>query len=343
MDDGLLTGRRAMKIHRGSRWFTLAYVVSAAALLATDLLTNDAWAADPDPQSSRTWSRVKEGLFQSRSISTDAAAIIELETPVRAEDASVVPIAIRTRIAQSPERYIDKLYLIIDNNPSPIAAVFHFTRDSGRADMETRVRVEEYTHVRAIAEMNDGKLYMATRYVKASGGCSAPAGKDQVAAAANAGRMRFRVEGPIALDKPVLAQLMISHPNNSGLAMDQVTRLYTPPYFVRKVTISYAGKPILVADVDFSISENPNFRFYFVPRGEGQLKAEVVDSKDLTFDDQLIIKPARPAVSQGASTQHLARDAGAPSSRALMFFDHVAHDARDASLPRLVGIAAQVD
>jgi sulfur-oxidizing protein SoxY len=143
--------------------------------------------------------------------------------------------------------------------------------------------------------MNDGKLYMTTRYVKASGGCSAPAGKDQAAALANVGRMKFRVENPVEPGKPTLAQLMISHPNNSGLAMDQVTRLYAPPYFVRKLTVTYAGKPVLSADVDFSISENPNFRFYFVPSGEGELKAQVVDSKDLTFDSQLAVKPRRLA------------------------------------------------
>jgi sulfur-oxidizing protein SoxY len=263
--------------------------------LACALLAPHVLAADADPQASEIWHKVRNSLFEARPISTDADSIIQLETPARAEDAAIVPIAIKTRLPQSPERYVDKVYLIIDKNPSPIAAIFQFTPESGRADMETRVRIEEYTYVRAIAEMNDGKLYMTTRYVKASGGCSAPAGKDQAAALANVGRMKFRVENPVEPGKPTLAQLMISHPNNSGLAMDQVTRLYAPPYFVRKLTVTYAGKPVLSADVDFSISENPNFRFYFVPSGEGELKAQVVDSKDLTFDSQLAVKPRRLA------------------------------------------------
>ena len=153
------------------------------------------------------------------------------------------------------------------------------------------MRVDEYTHVRAIAETNDGKLYMTTRFVKASGGCSAPPGKDQAAALATLGRMKFRVEGEVDRNKPVLAQLMISHPNNSGLAMDQATRQFTPSHFVRKVDVSYAGRPVMSADVDFSISENPNFRFYFVPQGAGELKAEVVDSNDLRFESALKVQP----------------------------------------------------
>ncbi len=109
------------------------------------------------------------------------------------------------------------------------------------------MRVDAYTHVRAIAELNTGELMMSTRFVKASGGCSAPPGKDQAAAMATLGKMRFRVDGDVRARQPVLAQLMISHPNNSGLVMDQLTRHFTPAHFVRRIDVSYAGKPILTA------------------------------------------------------------------------------------------------
>jgi sulfur-oxidizing protein SoxY len=241
-----------------------------------------------NPEASPIWRKVRTSLFENRPIAKATDELLLLEAPVRAEDAAIVPIALRTRLVQTRARYIDKLYLLIDNNPSPVAAIFQFTPDSGRADIETRVRIDEYTHVRAVAELNDGSLHMATRWVKASGGCSAPPGKDAQAALATLGRMRLRVDdaaGPPG--QPVLAQLMISHPNNSGLAMDQATRQYTPAHFVRKVNISYAGRLLLSADVDFSISENPNFRFWFVPQGAGELKAEVVDSRELRFETVL--------------------------------------------------------
>ncbi len=244
-----------------------------------------------NPEASPVWQKVRASLFQARPISTSSDDVISLDVPVRAEDAAIVPIAIKTRFPQTPTRYVDKVYLIIDNNPSPISAVFQFTPLSGQADIETRVRIDEYTHVRAIAETNDGQLHMTTRFLKASGGCSAPPGKDAQAALATLGRMKFRVEGDAAAapggKQPVLAQLMISHPNSSGLAMDQVSRLFTPAHFVRQVRITYGGELVMSADVDFSISENPNFRFYFVPRGDGELRAEVVDSNDLRFESAL--------------------------------------------------------
>lgn len=263
---------------------TLRRACSAALFaLAAAAMLQPALAAD-------NWSRIRPGLFKDRVIATDAAQIVELVTPVRAQDAAVVPITIRTRVPQGTERYISKLYLVIDKNPAPLAAVFSMTPDLGRADIETRVRIEEYTDVRVIVEMNDGSLHMSSNYVKASGGCSAPAGKDPAEAAAGIGRMKLALEQSGSLDQPQQVQLMIRHPNFSGLAMDQVTRLYTPPHFVRHLEVAYNGKRILSAETDISISENPNFRFYFVPHKEGTLTVEAIDSQDLSYKASLAVK-----------------------------------------------------
>jgi len=258
-------------------------VLGVLGLLAATAGTAQALQPDDDPQLSPIWLKVRASLFESRAIKAAPAGLLTLEVPTRAIDAAVVPLVIRTSLPATGSRRISKLYLIIDANPSPISAIFQFTPESGRADIETRVRVDAYTHVRAIAETTDGELFMTTRFVKASGGCSAPPGADAAAAAATLGQMRFRVEGDIKGAQPVRAQLMIEHPNHSGLAMDQATRQYTPPHYVRSVEITYADRPVLTADVDFSMSENPTFYFYLLPRGGGELRATVVDSKGMRF------------------------------------------------------------
>lgn len=245
-----------------------------------------------DPEGNPIWQKLRASLFADRPIEREPGDLLQIDAPPRAEDAAVVPVAIHSRLPATPAHHVDKLYLVIDNNPSPLAATFRFAPGGGRADIETRVRIDEYTHVRAIAEMNDGRLFMATRWVKASGGCSAPPSKDPQAALASLGKMRLRVDGEVGRGRPVLAQLMVSHPNNSGLAMDQSTRQYTPAHFVRQLAITYAGKPVLSAELDFAISENPNLRFWLVPEGAGELKAEVIDSKDLRFESALSLRPS---------------------------------------------------
>ncbi len=244
------------------------------------------------PEASEMWLKVRASLFENRPIANVGDDTLALDAPVRAEDAAVVPIAMRVKLPHTAASHVSKLYLVIDNNPSPIAAIFSFTPQSGRADIETRVRVDEYTFVRAIAETSDGRLLMRTRFVKASGGCSAPPGKDPQAAMASLGKIRLRVDGEVVLGKPTLAQLMISHPNDSGMVMDQLTRQFTPRRFVRTVNVAYAGQPVLSADLDFAISENPNLRFYFVPNGPGQLSVEVVDTNQAAWKSSLDVMPS---------------------------------------------------
>lgn len=268
----------------------LPFRILMAGLMALGLHAASAAPSTEDGADNERWQAVRQSLFADRPISEDAAGIVALDTPVRAADAAVVPIAIHTQLVQSPQRYIRKLWLVIDRNPSPVGAVFSFTPDSGRAALETRVRIEEYTHVRAIAELNDGRLVMDKRFVKASGGCSAPAGKDLASALASMGKMKLRVEGEAVVGQPALAQLMVSHPNVSGLAIDQLTRLAPTPQYVRSIQVTYAGKPVLSADVDFTISENPSLRFYFLPSGDGELKAQVVDSDQRHFESAIPVR-----------------------------------------------------
>lgn len=234
---------------------------------------------------------LRQAYFGDRPI-IQSDELIVLDAPRRADDAAIVPISITAQIPQTEDRYIKAIYLIIDKNPGPLTATFHFTPASGRADLAFRVRVDSYSPVRAIAETNDGELHMSRRFVKASGGCSAPAASDLDAAMARLGKIRLKANEVSNRAEPVAAQLMVSHPNLNGMQMDQVTRLYAPAHFVRHVRVSFEGEEVFSAETGFGISENPSFRFYFVPESEGQLTAEVTDTKNLHFTQTLQVVPS---------------------------------------------------
>ncbi len=225
---------------------------------------------------------IKPKYYGDRPIA-ETAPLIELTAPYRAEDPALVPIQITSKIPQAKDKYIKTITLFIDNNPVPFSAAFHFTPDSGRADLAMRVRVNAYSFVRAVAETSDGALSMTKAFVKASGGCSAPIGTDLEAAMARLGKMKFKLEDTAAAEKPTLAQLLISHPNITGLQMDQISRLIKPAHFVDEVKVTFNGKPVLTAQTDIAISADPNFRFYFVPDGPGELKAEIKDNTGKQF------------------------------------------------------------
>jgi len=258
----------------------LIYRAAAVLVLAAAAVTAAAnEKAEPDPANSQYWAPIRKMMFGDREI-LDGKDIVRVYLALRAADAATVPVAVKAQIDQTPERYIQRVYLIVERNPSPAAGIFHFTPESGRAQVETRLRFEDFSHVRAIAETNDGKLYMDSRWVKAAGGCSAPSGKFQVPAALM-GKMKFRFDDSVKYNEPNLVQVNIRHPNESGLAMDfDASRV---PQFVRSVVVTYDSKPVMTAEVDFSLSDNPTFRFWFVPRKAGELRVEVEDTHDQRY------------------------------------------------------------
>ena len=240
-------------------------------------------AAFATPDQDAVWlGGLKDAYFGDRAI-TESDDVVELDAPIRAENAALVPVSIKAKVSQNDASYIKTIFLIVDKNPGALAGKFNFTPKSGRADLDLRIRVNAYTPVRAVAEMSDGTLHMSRRFVKASGGCSAPAGTDVEAAMARLGKMKLKTADELTPGKPNLVQLMVSHPNFNGMQMDQITRLYRPAHFVRHVSVSFEGEEIFSADTTIGVSENPNFRFYFVPEGEGELTAEVIDTNDLKF------------------------------------------------------------
>jgi sulfur-oxidizing protein SoxY len=256
-----------------SRWSPLQWWCAAVILLSPWILAPWAFAnekAEPDPAQSAYWEPIRKIMFGDREI-LDGNDVLRVYLPLRADDAATVPVTVKAQIDQKPAHYLKTIYLVVERNPSPAAGVFHFTVDSGRVQLETRLRFEDFSHVRAIGETSDGKLYMSSRWVKAAGGCSAPNARNYVPPALM-GKMKFKFEDEtVKYDEPALVQLMIRHPNESALAGDfdpsKVAR------FVRNVSVTFAGKPVMSAEVDFSISENPSFRFSFVPHAAGELRA----------------------------------------------------------------------
>lgn len=235
------------------------------------------------------WEALRKLAFGDRAVSADASRIVELFVREQADDAAFVPILIRTRMEQKPERYIKHLWLMIDNNPSPFGSRFTLTPDSGRADIETRVRLESASPVRIIAELNDGSLWMASKLVFGAGGCSSAASRN-AEAMRNLGKVKFTVEQQFADEgEPFFADLKVSHPQFSGIGGDNPE----PARFIREVRVFYTDKLVLAAELDFTISENPSFRFYFLPGKGGELRAELVDTTDLRIETSLLIEPEK--------------------------------------------------
>jgi sulfur-oxidizing protein SoxY len=141
-----------------------------------------------------------------------------------------------------------------------------------------RVRIDSYTNVHAIAETRDGRLFRTAAFVKATGGCSAPMGVSDEEAMQEMGDMKMKFAGSASEGGAVAATLMIRHPNFNGMQMNQVTRNYTPPRYIKRVAVTAGDRDVLTIDGDISISTDPVFGFSFVPEGDDPIKVVVLDS-----------------------------------------------------------------
>ncbi len=255
-------------------------------LLAVSVITlvqfcagSKARADDDEAARASRWQALQQAIFPGRPLK-DGSGIIQLDAPPRALDAALVPIT----VAMPGAKPVKGVYVIIDGNPSPLAAHFTFGPKADPRSLQMRVRVDQYTNMHAIAETQDGQLFVATKFVKAAGGCSAPAGTDDAAALQDMGRMKLHLIGDFAAGKPEQAVLMVRHPNFNGMQMNQITRYYTPPRFIRTIDATYEGGSIFHLDSDISLSTDPVITFGFLPQAKGQMKIVVRDSKDATFD-----------------------------------------------------------
>lgn len=97
---------------------------------------------------------------------------VVLDIPKIAENGSQVLIGISVESPMTEESFVKTLHLLADENPTPEVATFHFAPQSGRAEINIQFRLANSQTVVAVAELNDGSLYMDSGYVRVTvGGC----------------------------------------------------------------------------------------------------------------------------------------------------------------------------
>lgn len=262
---------------------------SSSAPAQTAPAQDSAAAPAQDAPSTATWDVLKPDVFGDKPI-TDGDPTMTLVAPKRAEDAAIVPITVTMKLPEGSPLTIKTLTLIVDENPAPVAATFTFGPDRRDLLLSTRLRVNAYSFVRAVAETSDGTLHMTERFVKASGGCSAPALKDQDTALAHLGEMRLKpvAESNAPAPDPGMskAQLMIRHPNYSGLQMNQLTRLYIPARFVNDIVVKDGDRLVFSMEGGISLSEDPTIQFNYKPSG-GEITVAAGDTEGSHFSTSL--------------------------------------------------------
>lgn len=260
-------------------------IVLSASLL---LISSTGYAVSEADEPNARWDAVKSQLFGERELIVNGG-IIQLDAPGRAFDAARVPVTLRTLQPQTESSYISKLYLVVDQNPVPVAATFNFEPNKGWSTINTELRVNEYSEIRVLAELNTGDVHMAHSFIKAVGGCSAPPSSYERSDKSSLGRFDGGVDRFINPKQPATARFRLSHPNASGMQFDQFTRTYIPPHYIHTIKASFNGQKLFTVDTNFSLSQDPVLGFNFKPDSDGELSIEAIDSENQTYTESWVL------------------------------------------------------
>ena len=97
---------------------------------------------------------------------------IRLDLPEIAENGNTVPMTVSVESPMTEQSYVSDVLIVADGNPRGGVAAFHFTPASGVAEANIRIRLAETQNIIAVAKMNDGSFFKASKPVKVTiGGC----------------------------------------------------------------------------------------------------------------------------------------------------------------------------
>jgi sulfur-oxidizing protein SoxY len=251
------------------------------AALAGMLLVSFTAQADED-----VWPALKSQAFGDRAIAEDGMVVLEI--PGTAEDAALVPLTVR--VPPSVKQNLKSLTLFIDKNPDPRVATLHFgpaAGNGGERSFSTRVRIDDFSYVRAVLETEDGTLHMASKFVAAAGGCGAMQAKDPDSETVDLGKMIVKTFPPALEQNPIWSGLvMIKHPNANGMQLDINTANVIPARFVKEMVVKRSGELVFKMESTFSLSTNPNFRFTFGRGADNNLDVAITDTDETRFAAQ---------------------------------------------------------
>ena len=87
---------------------------------------------------------------------------VKLDIPPLVENGNLVPMTVVVDSPMTANDYVKAIHIIAEGNPLPNIISFYLSARSGRAMVQSRVRLSNSQRVLAIAEMSDGSFHQGS-------------------------------------------------------------------------------------------------------------------------------------------------------------------------------------
>lgn len=219
-------------------WLALVLVVGSARAASGD-----------DPLQSPQWTDIRQSLLGAAPVSFDPR--VKVSGPSVAEDSMNVPIGVRIEGLDGVQRVL----VVADLNP--IVKVLEFFPRGALPVLHFRMKLQQGSPVRAMAQTADGTWHVGGIWIDAAGGgCTAPSvGRSAANWTATLGQVQSRVWSGAEQSR---VKLNIMHPMDTGLAPG------IPAFYIERLSLrDGAGREWMALDTFEPVSENPVFSFDF--------------------------------------------------------------------------------
>lgn len=256
-----------------------------SAVLGALLLASPSLASD-------TWSELREQVFGD-AVPVVNPEVVRLDAPYRTFNDPRTDIG--THVTAPFGEFIKTVTLIIDENPMPVSATFDLAEPQEAVRFGADMRFNGPSPLRAVVETVDGRLLMVETLVKTSGvgACAAPPIGNPEEAIAKIGGMDAETLGPAVSQAGVkpMVELGMSHPQHTGMQMDQITLHYILARFVDKVDVASEGTKLFTLTGSISLSEDPAIRFELPDASHMRLHVRMKDTSDTVVERDLSLFP----------------------------------------------------
>ncbi len=220
----------------------------------------------------------------------------QVRLPVVTANGDRVPITIEMGHPMEPAHHITRVIVVNERDPVPLKGVFELTPASGLAHVAFQARIDEgASDVAVTAECNVHGAWTTSASVRVAdgaGGCSDPASPRSRADAGEILPPRLRLPGlvrtgRVRTDEVLEAQLLMRHPNRTGLARrDGRFVAESEPFHLRAMEVLYQDTRVSRFLLTSALSDDPLITFRVRAGQGGVLRAMLENTRGQRFEAQ---------------------------------------------------------
>jgi desulfoferrodoxin (superoxide reductase-like protein) len=226
----------------------------------------------------------------------------KVQLPAMTANGDRVPITIEMGHPMEPGHYITRVTVVNERDPVPLKGIFELTPASGLTHLGFQARLDEgASDVTVTAECNVHGAWTTSASVRVAdgaGGCSDPASPRTRTGESAILPPRLRLPslvrtGRVRADEVLEAQLLMRHPNRTGLARrDGKFVAEAEPFHLREMEVFYGDARVSRFLFTAALSDDPLIAFRLRAGQGGVLRAALVNTRGQRFEARARIEVA---------------------------------------------------